>query len=117
MGSATRALMPPKARILGLMEEVGRLEAKALATAPIDVYRVARCGHADCGCPPPDELPMDALVIEMGCQYEIPSVTPPEGMEQGYRSRVEKQAEGGVGRGLGPEGVKRTIQMIQMLQR
>ena len=51
------------------------------------------------------------------CQYEIPSVVPPEGMEQGYRSRVEKQAEGGVGRGLGPEGVKRTIQMIQMLQR
>ena len=67
MGSATRALMPPKARILGLMEEVGRLEAKALATAPIAVYRVARCGHSDCGCELPEELPMDALVIEMGC--------------------------------------------------
>ena len=114
MGSATRALMPPKARILGLMEEVGRLEAKALATAPIDVYRVARCGHADCGCAPPDELPMDALVIEMGCQYAVPQIQMPE------REKVKQRAEpsrvnDAIGVGISEQRQKRVLSRIQLL--
>lgn len=113
----TRRLLQPRARMQILMEEVSRLEAKAHRSAPIEVFRVARCGHPECGCPPPDELPMDALVIEMGCQYDIPAVVPPEGMEQGYVSRVERQANQGVGQGLGADGVARTIQMIRLLDR
>jgi hypothetical protein len=116
MGSATKLLMPPKQRMQALMEELTRLEARALRSTPIEVFRVARCGHEACGCQLPAELPIDALVIELGCQYQIPSIDPPEGLEGGYRSRVERSIDHGVGRGLGPERVKATIRMISRLQ-
>ena len=117
MGAAARALMPRKARLQALMDGVQSLEARLQRTAPITVLRVARCGHAACGCPPPAELPADALVIELGCSHLIPSVTPPEGAEQGYRSRVERQVDLGVGRGLGQERTRALIQRIQLIPR
>ncbi len=116
MGTAARLLMPPKARLQALVEGIGRLEASAHRTAPIAVFRVAQCGHEECGCRPPAELPEDALLIQMGCQYLIPAVTPPEGLEAGYQSRVERSTNHGIGRGLGPEGVKAAIRMIDRLQ-
>jgi hypothetical protein len=116
MGSATRLLMPPKARLQALVEEVNRLEARVHASSPIAVFRVARCGHLECGCQLPSEMPPDALVIEMGCKYQIPSIEPPEGQEGGYRSRVERGLDHGVGRGLGPERLNATIRMISRLQ-
>ena len=113
----TRRLMPPKARLQALLEEVSKLEARAHRSKPIEVFRVARCGHPECGCAAPAEIPSDALVIEMGCQYLIPSVTPPEGLEQGYQSRVERRRADAVGQGLGSEGVRRTISLIQLLNK
>jgi hypothetical protein len=116
MGSATRLLMPPKARLQALVEEVNRLEARVHASSPIAVFRVARCGHLECGCQLPAEMPSDALVIELGCRYQIPSIEPPEGQEGGYRSRVERGLDHGVGRGLGPERLSSTIRLISRLQ-
>ena len=116
MGKASTALMPRKARMQLLMDGVQLLETRLLRSSPITVLRVARCGHEACGCALPAELPEDALVIELGCQYEIPVIAPPEGLEGGYRSRVEHRIGHGVGRGLGPERVKATIRMISRLQ-
>lgn len=117
MGAAARALMAPKARLQALMDGVQQLETRLLKTSPIEVLRVASCGHLECGCRAPAELPADALVIELGCRLQIPSVTPPEGMEQGYRSRVERQGDLGVGRGLGPETTRAVIKRIQLIPR
>lgn len=116
MGAAARALMPRKARLQALVEGVGQLEARVLRRSPIEVLRVARCGHAACGCAPPAELPADALVIEMGCRDQIPSIEPPEGLEGGYRSRVERGVPA-VGRGLGAERTRALIQQIQLIKR
>jgi hypothetical protein len=116
MGAAARLLMPPKARLQALVEEVNRLEARVHRSSPIEVFRVAACGHEECGCSAPSEIPSDALVIDLGCKYQIPPVTPPEGQEAGYQSRVERQGDHGIGRGLGPEKVKATIRMISRLQ-
>ena len=116
MGAATKLLMPPKQRMQALVEEVARLEARALRSSPIEVLRIARCGHEACGCQLPAELPADALVIELGCQYQIPVIAPPEGLEGGYRSRVEQRADRGIGRGLGPEKTQEAIRMISRLQ-
>ena len=110
-----RRLMQPRARLQVLMEEIGKLEARANRAAPIAVLRVARCGHGECGCNPPAEMPSDALVIEMGCLYQIPDCEPPEGHVDGYQSRVERMPE--IGRGLGEEGVRQALQMIRTLNR
>jgi hypothetical protein len=116
MGAAAKVLMPPRARLQALVEEVNRLEARALRSTPIEVFRIARCGHEACGCRAPSQMPSDALVIEMGCQYQIPSIEPPPGLEAGYQSRVARRIDHGIGHGLGPEGVKATIRMIDRLQ-
>ena len=115
-GPVTRALLSPKQRMTLLSDEITRLRGQLYLSDGVAVIRVARCGHPECGCEPPADVPAEALLIELGCRYQIPSVTPPEGHEQGYRSRVERGIPT-AGIGLGEAGVRRTIQLIQTLQR
>ena len=78
MSPVSSALQPPKARLQALLSGVEALEAQVLQARPITVLRVARCGHPECGAAAPAELPADALVIELGCQYAVPQVAMPE---------------------------------------
>ena len=116
LGPVARALLSPKQRMQLLSDEVVRLRGQLYLADGVSVLRVARCGHPECGCEPPVEAPAEALLIELGCRYQIPSVTPPEGHEQGYRSRVERGIPT-AGPGIGEEGVRATIQLISVLNR
>jgi len=108
----TRRMMPAKARMQYLLEEVSRLEAKARRSTPIEVLRIARCGHAECGAAPPVELPADALVLELGCIHDIPPAPPPEETEL-RTSRLERAAASGAA--LTPERKARAIKLIKLL--
>ena len=116
MPRATTLLLPKKARLQLLAEGITSLEGQLQATARIPVLRVARCGHQECGCPPPAHLPSEALVIELGCRLQIPQVALPAG-EAHYRSRSERQAMPAPGSGLGPEGVRRALGLLRVIPR
>jgi hypothetical protein len=112
---ASTLLMPKKARLQQLADGVAALEAQLQAASRIPVLRVARCGHDECGCPPPAQLPGDALLIEMGCRLQIPQVALPAG-EAAYRSRSERTPHlPPAGRGLGTAGVARTLQKLRVI--
>lgn len=117
MGAVARALQPRKARLQALADGVARLEQQALRAAPIPVLRVCRCGHPQCGEAMPDVMPTDALVIELGCSFEVPAITPPPGVEGQYRSRAEAAPERAIGRGLGESEVKQVIARLKVFQR
>ena len=117
MGRIQQQLAPKKQRMQMLLDGVSQLEQRHLKCQPINVIRFAPCGHECCGDRMPDNVPDDALVITLGCKFDVPSVTPPPGVEGSYRSRVERQHEQGVATGLGEEAVKQTIQAIRLLQR
>ena len=114
-GPVARALMPRKRRLQELSDGLLRLEADRLRTQPIQAIRYRTCEHPECGPQKPSELPQDALLLELGCQYEIPPAVAPEGTETA--SRVERAAERGVNQGLGPEGVRQAIASIRLLNR
>ena len=117
MGRIQQQLAPKKQRMQMLLDGVAQLEAVQQKAKPITVIRYAPCGHACCGDAMPDVVPDDALIVTLGCKYDVPSVTPPPGVEANYRSRVERQHEMGVSTGLGEEAVKKTIQAIRLLNR
>lgn len=117
MPRASTLLLPKKQRLQLLADGVAALEAQLQATALIPVFRVARCGHKECGCPPPAQLPSDALVIELGCRLQIPQVELPAD-EAGYRSRSERTPHlPPAGRGLGTAGVATTLQKLRVIPR
>jgi hypothetical protein len=115
MPRASTLLMPRKQRLQLLAEQITGLEVQLGAARRIPVFRVARCGHGECGNTPPAQLPGDALVIELGCRHAIPDVRLPEG-QAGYRSRSEQQQTlPTAGTGLGSTGVLATLQRLNTL--
>ena len=116
MARASTLLLPKKARLQLLADGIATLEGQLQASARIPVFRVARCGHQECGCPPPAHLPGEALLIELGCRLQIPHVALPAG-EAHYRSRSERQALPAPGSGLGPEGVRRALGLLRIIPR
>ncbi len=114
MGSAAQILQPPKARLQALLSGVEELEARVLQAKPIKTIRVARCGHPECGAAPPAELPVDALVIEMGCQYAVPQISMPE--PEKVRTRAEpKRVEHAIGVGISEKQQSRLLSRVQLL--
>jgi hypothetical protein len=96
------------------MSSVEALEAQVLQAKPIEVLRIARCGHAECGAQPSSEVPADALVIEMGCQYAVPQISMPE--PEKVRTRAEpKRVEHAIGVGISEQRQKRVLSRIQLL--
>ena len=114
MSPVSSALQPPKARLQALLSGVEELEARVLQAKPIQVLRVARCGHAECGVDPSSELPVDALVIEMGCQYAVPQISMPE--PEKVRTRAEpKRVEQAIGVGISEKQQSRLLSRVQLL--
>ena len=116
MPSAATKLLPPKARLKLLADQVATLQGQMQAAAVIPVLRIARCGHESCGCRLPAQIPSDCLVIELGCRLQIPQIELPRD-EATYRSRSEKQGMPAPGSGLGPEGVRRTLALLNIIPR
>ena len=114
MAPVSSALQPPKARLQALLSGVEALEARAKASRGIAVLEVARCGHGDCGAPLPDALPEDALILELGCEHQIPDAPALE--ETQHQSRADRRRpEEATGRGIGPERQKRLLKAIRLL--
>jgi hypothetical protein len=114
MGSAAQILQPPKARLQALLSGVEELEARVLQAKPIKTIRVARCGHPECGAAPPAELPVDALVIEMGCAYAVPQIQMPE--PEKVKQRAEpSRVNDSIGVGISEQRQKRVLSRIQLL--
>ena len=114
MGSAAQILQPPKARLQALLSGVEELEARVLQAKPIRTLRVARCGHPECGCAAPAELPADALVIEMGCRYAVPTIAMPE--PEKAKPRAEPvQVDDAIGAGISEQRQKRALRTIRLL--
>ena len=114
MSPVSSALQPPKARLQALLSGVEALEAQVLQARPITVLRIARCGHPECGAAPPVELPTDALVIELGCQYAVPQVAMPE--PAAAKPRAEPQrVDAVIGEGISEERQKKAIRTIRLL--
>lgn len=108
-------LLPKKQRMQLLADQITSLETQLQAAALIPVFRISRCGHADCGSPPPAQLPADALVIELGCSHQIPVVELPA-TEAGYRSRSEITPHlPATGSGLGAAGVRSTLSKLRVI--
>jgi hypothetical protein len=115
MPRASTLLLPRKARLQLLAEQLTSLEVQLGAARRIPVFRVARCGHGECGSAPPAQLPADALLIEMGCRHEIPDVHLPDG-QASYRSRSEHQQHlPTAGAGLGSAGVLATLERLNTI--
>ena len=115
MSPVSSVLQPPKARLQALLSGVEALEARAKASRGITVLEVARCGHADCGAPVPADLPQDALILELGCEHQIPDAPVLEQPEQ-QRSRADRRQQLPTpGRGIGPERQKRLLKTITLL--
>ena len=121
MSPVSSALQPPKARLQALLSGVEALlsgvealEAQVLQARPITVLRIARCGHPECGAAVPAELPTDALVIELGCQYAVPQIAMPE--PEASKPRAEPQrVDAVIGEGISEERQRRAIRTIQLL--
>lgn len=101
-----------------LLSGVEALESQVLQARPITVLRIARCGHPECGAALPAELPADALVIELGCQYALPTVAMPE--PEASKPRAEPRAEprrvdAVIGEGISEERQKRALRTIRLL--
>lgn len=65
-----RRLQPRAQRIRMVQEELAELRAQLQQAAGVAVFRVARCGHPECGPTPPPGLPEAALVIELVRQHQ-----------------------------------------------
>ena len=114
MAQAASVLQPPKARLQALLAGVEAMEARVLQAKPIHTLRVARCGHPECGCSPPVELPADALVIEMGCKYAVPTIAMPE--PEKAKPRAEPvQVDDAIGAGISEQRQKRALRTIRLL--
>ena len=114
MAPVSSALQPPKARLQALLSGVEALEARVLQTRPIQVLTVARCGHDDCGAPMPADLPENALILELGCEHQIPDAPPLEEIQ--HQSRADRRRpEDTAGQGIGPERKKRLLKTIRLL--
>ena len=114
MGRFSAILLPPKRRLQDLQEQITLLQGQLRAGRGITVLTVCRCGHQECGSPPPAELPEDCLVIELGCGHAIPAAPPVE--ETHHRSRAElSRPASTTGRGIGPERQKRLLKTIRLL--
>ena len=114
MSPVSSALQPPKARLQALLSGVEALEAQVLQTRPITVLRVASCGHPECGAPPPDDFPTDALVIELGCRYAVPEVAMPE-PEKAKPRAAPVQVDDAIGAGISEQRQKRALRTIRLL--
>jgi hypothetical protein len=77
-----RRLLPQKQRLRDLQEEVLGLRGQLQMAQGIAVLHVATCGHATCGCPPPEVLPTDAWVVQLGCRLEAPEQVTPEAIAE-----------------------------------
>ena len=114
MGRLSATLLPPKRRLQDLQEQITLLQGQLRAGRGIAVVEVARCGHQDCGAPMPDALPEDALILELGCEHQIPDAPPLE--QPQHQSRADRRRpEDIVGRGIGPERQKRLLKTIRLL--
>lgn len=101
-------LLPTKKRLELLQEGLADLAGELRMQAGIPVLMVASCGHPECGTPRPDDLPDDALIVELGCSHEVPQVTAPTD-ERAGRLRAERHNhEEAIGRGL-PEARQRAL--------
>ena len=114
MGAAAQILQPPKARLQALLAGVQELEAKVLQAKPIQTIRIARCGHAECGAHPDSVIGVDALVIEVGCGYEVPQIQMPEA-EKVKRRAEPKQVDDAIGAGISEQRQKTVLRTIRLL--
>ena len=117
MPRASTLQLARKARVQNLDEGILRLEGRLSAATQIPVFRVCHCGHDSCGRPLPDALPDDALVIELGCGFEVPQISIPVDQEQRSRSEVKTAPLPAAGSGLGTDGVRRTVETLRVLLR
>ena len=114
MGAAAQILQPPKARLQALLAGVQELEAKVLQAKPIQTIRIARCGHAECGESPDSVIGVDALVIEVGCGYEVPQIQMPEA-EKVKRRAEPRQVDDVIGAGISEQRQKQVLRTIRLL--
>ena len=77
-----RRLLPPKQRIRELQDELLGLRGQLQMSQGIAVVHVATCGHTACGCSPPEVLPDDAWVVQLGCRLEAPEQVTPEAIAE-----------------------------------
>ena len=101
-------LMPMRKRLELLQEGLTDLQGELRMQAGVPVLLVAHCGHPECGPARPEEIPEDALVVELGCAHEVPQIEAPVD-ERAGRLRAERQDHNDtVGRGL-PEARQRAL--------
>ena len=113
MGRLSATLLPPKRRLQDLQEQITLLQGQLRAGRGVAVLEVARCGHDDCGSRLPEAMPEDALILELGCEHQIPDAPPLEEIQ--YQSRAERSGRETVGQGIGPERQKRLLKTIRLL--
>lgn len=113
MGRISATLLPPKRRLQDLQEQITLLQGQLRAGRGIAVLEVARCGHQDCGAPMPDDLPEDALILELGCEHQIPDAPVVE--QPQHQSRGDHQRRDTTGRGLTPERQRQAFKTIALL--
>lgn len=114
MGRLSATLLPPKRRLQDLQEQITLLQGQLRAGRGIAVLEVARCGHDDCGPRLPEAMPEDALILELGCEHQIPeapALEQPQHQSRGDRRRAEEP----LGRGIGTERKKRLLKTIRLL--
>ena len=113
MAPVSSVLQPPKARLQALLSGVEALEARAKASRGISVLEVASCGHQACGAPMPDALPADCLILQLGCEHQIPPAPALEVTQ--HQSRAERSNRDTAGRGLTPERQRQAFRTIALL--
>ena len=114
MGRLSATLLPPKRRLQDLQEQITLLQGQLRAGRGIAVITVARCGHDDCGAPMPEALPEDALILELGCEHQIPeapALEAPQHQSRGDRRKPDDT----VGRGIGPARQERLLKTLRLL--
>ena len=114
MGRLSQTLLPPRKRLLDLQQQVDLLQGQLRAGQRIEVIATTVCGHDECGAPPPQELPAECLVLELGCGFEIPARPAVE--QPQHQSRAERpNPEQRLGQGISPERQQRLLQTIRLL--
>ena len=108
-------LLPMRKRLELLQDGLTEVAGELRCLAGVPMFLVARCGHPQCGSAPGQELPEDALVVELGCSHEVPQVEDPPDAAAG-RLRAERQDHNdAIGRGLPEARQKALLKTIRLL--
>lgn len=75
-------LKPIAQRRRDMADQILALQGQLRVAQGIKVIHVAVCGHADCGCPPPKQLPEDAWIVHLSCKHNTPQQVSPELLDE-----------------------------------